>query len=63
MTHVAASDETPSEGRVRDDLDAELPCGLQKSNSLVLNIQGEGRIFYFNGCDRVDGVRSTKSRS
>ena len=63
LAYVAAGDETPSERSIRDDLDAEFPRGLQESDGLILNIQGEGRVLNLDGRDGVDGVCPAKSRS
>jgi len=59
-THIAASDETPSEGSVCDHLDPKFPRSLQESNRLVFDLQRERRVFYFNCRDRVDGVCPSK---
>ena len=63
MAHIAAGDKASSEGRVCDDLDAELPHGLQESDALILDVQGEGRVLDLDGRDGVDSVCPTKGRS
>ena len=63
LTHVAAGDETPPEGRVCDDLDPEFSRSLQQSNGVILDVQGEGRVFDLDSRDGMDGMRPTKSQS
>ena len=38
FTHIATSEEAPSEGRVGNDLHAEFPRSFQKSNGLFLDV-------------------------
>ena len=61
-THVFACDETTSERSIRYDRDTELASGLQQTDLLVLDVQGEGRILDLDGSDRVDGMCAPKSR-
>ena len=63
LTYVAAGDEAPSERGVCDDFDAKFPRGLQESDGLVLNVQGERRVFDLDSGDGVDGVCPTEGRS
>ena len=63
MTCIAAGDETPSEGRISNDLDPKLPSGLQEADGLVLDVQGEWRVLDLDGGDGVDGVCPAKGRS
>jgi len=63
LAYVAAGDEAPSEGRICDDLDAKFPRGLQESDGLILDVQGEGRVLDLDGGDGVDGVCPAKGGS
>ena len=49
------SNKTPSEGRVRDDFDAEFPHAPQESNGLVSDSQGEGQISDLDDGDGTTG--------
>lgn len=61
-THVATSDESPSERRVRDDFDPEFSRSLQESDGFILDVQGEGRVFDFDGGNGVNSMCPTKGR-
>ena len=63
MTHITASNETPSEGSVCDDLDSEFPRGLHESDSVGLDVQGKSRVFDLDGRNRMNGMCPTKGRS
>ena len=62
-TYVAASEETPPERSVGDDLDPEFPRGFQEPDGLILDVQREGRVLDLDGGDGVNGMCSAKGRS
>jgi hypothetical protein len=59
-THKLASEEPASEGRVRDDLDAELAAGGEQVNLGVLNVEREGRVLDLHRGYGVHGVRAAQ---
>jgi hypothetical protein len=52
----------PFRGKICDDLDAELRCGLHESDGPALDVQGEWRVLNFGGRDGVCDVCPTKGK-
>jgi hypothetical protein len=53
-------EEPSSEGRVRDDCDAELSRCLQESEFIILDVKVEGRVFDLESGNGMDCVGPTE---
>lgn len=62
-THILPGEQPTSEGRIRNDLDAELARGGEQPDLGVLDVEGKRRIFDLHGRNRVDRVRAAESLS
>ena len=61
-TDISACEKATSDGRVGDDLDAELARGLQHRILFVLDVEGERRVLDLDRRDGVHGVCTAESR-
>jgi hypothetical protein len=62
-THVLPCEQPTSEGRIRNDLDAELARGGEQPDLGVLDVERKRRIFDLHGRNRVDRVCAAESLS
>lgn len=56
ITYVSSRQQPASEGRVRDDSDAELFRGFEQTNFGILDVEHKGGVFDLQSRDRVDCV-------
>ena len=59
---ILSCDKPTTQGRVSNNRDTKLPSRLEKSEVLIFDVEGEGRVFHLKGCNRVNCVCPTEGR-
>lgn len=60
MTYETAGQESTTKWGIGDDGDTEFTRCFQNIDFRILDIKREGRVLDLHGCDRMDGVCTTK---